>query len=51
MFIDDKPLNQSIHGNDFWQTNYDAETKTWNQTYNVLMDDGKAHVFRFAKQP
>ncbi len=51
LFIDDKPLNQSIHGNDFWQTNYDSETKTWSQTYNVSMDDGKAHVFRFAKQP
>ncbi|MCX6854556.1 MAG: LamG domain-containing protein [Verrucomicrobia bacterium] len=51
LFINDKPLNQSIHGNDFWQTNYDADTKTWSQTYNVLMNDGNAHVFRFAKQP
>jgi len=51
LFIDDKALNQSIHGNDFWQTNYGSETKTRSQTYNVSMDDGKAHVFRFAKQP
>jgi hypothetical protein len=37
LFIDDQPLNQSIHGNDFWQTDYDAASKTWSQTYNVPM--------------
>jgi hypothetical protein len=49
LFIDDKPLNQSIHGNDFWQTDYDAESKTWSQTYNVPINDAKPHVVRFAK--
>ena len=47
LFVDDKPLDQSIHGNDFWQTNYDAETKTWSQTFNVHFDDAKPHRFRF----
>ncbi len=46
-FVDEKPLDQSIHGNDFWQTNYDAETKTWSQTFNVHFDDAKPHRFRF----
>lgn len=49
LFIDDKPVNQSIHGNDFWQTDYDAASKTWSQTYNVYTDDEKPHVVRFAK--
>ena len=47
LFIDDKPLDQSIHGKDFWQTNYDAETKTWSQTFNVHFDDATPHRFRF----
>ena len=49
LFIDDQPLNQSIHGNDFWQTDYDAESKTWSQTFNVPMDDAKPHVVRFVR--
>ncbi len=50
LFIDDKPLNQSIHGNDFWQTNYDPESKTWSQTYNVPIEDAKPHVLRFVQR-
>ena len=49
LFIDDQPLNQSIHGNDFWQADYDAESKTWSQTFNVPMDDAKPHVVRFVR--
>ncbi len=49
LFIDDQPLNQSIHGNDFWQTDYEAESKTWSQTFNVPMDDAKPHVVRFVR--
>jgi hypothetical protein len=29
------PLNQAIHGNDFWQTDYDPVTRTWSRTYNI----------------
>ena len=49
LFINDQPLNQSIHGNDFWQTDYDAESKTWSQTFNVPMDYAKPHVVRFVR--
>lgn len=41
--IDGKTLDQSVHGNDFWQTDYDASTKTWSQTFNVPITDGEAH--------
>ena len=32
------PLDQSVHGNDFWQTDYNATTKTYNRTYNLPLD-------------
>ncbi|MCP4642725.1 MAG: hypothetical protein GY851_19925, partial [bacterium] len=43
------PVDQSVHGNDFWQTDYDTANQTWSITYNVLLDpdDGKRHSRRF----
>ena len=35
---DEHTVDQSIHGNDFWQTNYDPITRKWSRTYNVLLD-------------
>ncbi len=32
------PLDQSVNGNDFWQTDYDAETKTYRMTFNLPLD-------------
>lgn len=31
-------VDQSLHGNDFWQTNYDPVSQEWSRTYNVLLD-------------
>ncbi|MGZ0708883.1 LamG domain-containing protein [Coraliomargarita sp. W4R53] len=31
-------LDQSVHGNDFWQTDYDAATGTYQRTYNLPLD-------------
>lgn len=31
-------LNQEKHGNDYWQTDYDAQTKTWQITFTVPLD-------------
>jgi hypothetical protein len=28
-------IDQSVHGNDFWQTNYDPGTATWSVTYTL----------------
>ena len=33
--VNGKPLNQAIHGNDFWQTDYDPATRKWSQTFNL----------------
>lgn len=32
-------LDQSVHGNDFWQTDYDATTNSFMRTYNLPLDD------------
>lgn len=34
-------LDQSVHGNDFWQVDYEAATGTWKWTFNLPLD-GKA---------
>jgi hypothetical protein len=31
-------INQSVYGNDFWQTDYNASTGKWDITYNVNLD-------------
>jgi len=32
---DGRPVDQSVHGNDFWQTDYDEATRTWQVTYTI----------------
>jgi hypothetical protein len=44
--INDKPLDRSIHGNDFWQTDSDATTKCWSQTFNVPLKTGQSQTLR-----
>ncbi len=41
--VDGAPCNQSVHGNDFWQTDYDPVTRTWSRTYNLPPGDKKIH--------
>jgi len=31
-------LDQTAHGNDFWQTDYDAKTQKYSMTFNLLLD-------------
>ncbi|MBK1832042.1 LamG domain-containing protein [Verrucomicrobiaceae bacterium R5-34] len=31
-------LDQAVHGNDFWQTDYHAESQTYQRTYNLPLD-------------
>jgi len=38
LLLDGKPLNQAVHGNDFWQTDYDAVRQEWSITYNLPRD-------------
>ena len=45
------PVDQAVHGNDYWQTDYDAQTGTWQITYSVPMDtpgeNRVSQAFRF----
>ena len=50
LLFDGKPVNQSTHGNDFWQTDYDPATKRWSRTYNVPIEDMNSHTFRFVRE-
>jgi hypothetical protein len=35
-----EPVDQSVHGGDFWQADRDPEAGTWSRTYNVALDAG-----------
>jgi hypothetical protein len=48
--IDGKPLDQAVHGNDFWQTDFDPGSGTWSQTYNVAASPS-VRRFRFRSAP
>jgi hypothetical protein len=37
--VNGRPFTQAIHGNDYWQTDYEPSTGKWSQTFNVPRDD------------
>jgi hypothetical protein len=45
--VDGVPCDQSVHGNDFWQTDRDAESGTWSRTVTLPLPEGADHVIRF----
>jgi hypothetical protein len=49
--VDGRPVNQAIHGNDFWQTDCDPDTRSWSHTYNISVTDNKPHTIRFSVSP
>ena len=49
--IDNQPVNQAVHGNDFWQTDYDPAAKRWSQTYNIPVGGDTPHTIRLEKNP
>ena len=50
LFVDERPVEQSVHGADFWQTDFDPATRTWSRTYNLPITDTQAHIVRFARE-
>ena len=48
--VDGQRLDQSVHGNDFWQTDYDAGKKQWRLTFNVrpAVNSPTPHTLEFA---
>ena len=45
--IDGAVVNQAVHGNDFWQTDFDSETGEWTRSYTIPLQPGKEHQIRF----
>lgn len=44
-----QPVDQSVHGNDFWQTDYDPETASWELTYTLPTDSSEpTQQYRFS---
>ncbi len=50
LLVDGVEVDQSVHGNDYWQTDYNAHTQRWAQTYNVRTVPGKVHQVVFEKR-
>ncbi|MBN8421779.1 MAG: hypothetical protein J0L73_22880 [Verrucomicrobia bacterium] len=49
--VDGQGLDQSVNGNDFWQTDYDSSVQSWRQTFNIPLPAGQPHTLRFAADP
>ena len=45
--IDGTPCDQAVHGNDFWQTDFDPVSGTWSQTVTVSLPESADHTIRF----
>ncbi len=39
-------LNQAVHGNDFWQVDFDEADKTYQMTYNLPLDGKRESTWR-----
>jgi hypothetical protein len=51
LLVDGKPLDQSVHGNDFWQTDWSPIDQTWSQTFNVPASAAGTIRLRFESRP
>jgi hypothetical protein len=50
LHLNGAPLNQAVHGNDYWQTQHDPATHTYTRTYNVPLD-GEPRTKTITLQP
>lgn len=40
-------VDQSVHGRDFWQTDYDVASRRWCLTFNLPVTDAESHIIKF----
>ncbi|MFM8984337.1 MAG: LamG domain-containing protein [Spartobacteria bacterium] len=45
------PLDQSVHGNDFWQTDFNPADQTYSLTYNLPLDGKPSSTWVLKKAP
>lgn len=49
--VDGQLFDQSVHGNDFWQTDFDPASRKWSRTYNIPSLPGKQRTVRLGPAP
>ena len=47
LFVNDDEFDQAVHGNDFWQVDFDSKTRRWSQTYNIPVKGNSVTHIRF----
>ncbi len=50
LLVDGQPIKQAVQGNDFWQTDFDAATQRWQQTFNLALSINQAHTIRVERK-
>ena len=48
--VDGEPVDQAVHGKDFWQTDYDPVSQTWSQVYNLPRGTGENVLIEFGRE-
>ena len=43
-------VDQSVHGNDFWQTDFDPASQTYRLTYNLPLDGKPSSTWVLKKE-
>jgi hypothetical protein len=51
LYLDGQPLDQSVHGNDFWQTDYDPVAQRWSRTYNIPAAGDQPRTIQLRRTP
>jgi hypothetical protein len=51
LFVDGNLVDQSIHGNDFWHTDYDAATRSWRLTFNIPASPQSRQIIQLKHAP
>ncbi|MBM4157113.1 MAG: LamG domain-containing protein, partial [Lentisphaerae bacterium] len=51
LLIDGRPVDQAVHGNDFWQTGYDSTVCRWSRTWTIPSGDGRVRAVRLGSRP
>ena len=49
LWVDGARVDQAVHGNDFWQTDYDPARKLWSVTYNMLRESSRPCQVEFRR--
>ena len=49
--VDGKPVDQAVHGSDFWQSDYDSATGSWSRTWNLPLNGPAAHRVELFPSP